>query len=48
MPVVKVLLISLVLIGLAVLALVVLGWTVQHLPGGLVGVGSRACTCQAF
>ena len=46
MPVVKVLLISLVLIGLGVLSLVVLGWAVQHLPGGLVGVGSGACACQ--
>ena len=47
MPVVKVLLITIVLVFLGGLSLVVLGWAMQHLIGGIVGVVViGACTCQ--
>ena len=46
MPVVKVLLITIVLVFLGGLSLVVLGWAMQHLTGGIVGVFIGACMCQ--
>ncbi len=50
MPVVKVLLITLALVVLGGLSLIVLGWALQHLTGGVVWVGIGAehlCRWQA-